>query len=561
MLGGGGAHPADLTTGPLAATDPAAISLPGMATDDRTDARTEDSQARTDRPEGSSRAPSPGPQDGKDTKDTKDGKDAKDGTRSEPATPTDDLVTTRHTLKVGRRTLRYTATTGRVVLREEVYEDDVFQGTKPKAEVFLTSYVLDRPASAGARPVTFAFNGGPGSSSVWLHLGLLGPRRVVMGDVGELSAPPYALADNPESLLAVSDLVFIDPVSTGYSRAVEGGKAKPYHGFSGDIESVAEVIRLWTSRHERWMSPKFLAGESYGTLRAAALADHLQSRYGMYLNGIMLISSVLDLGSIGLNEPDSDRAFVGFLPTYAAVAHYHGKHGRKALQTVVDEASEYASRDYPWALSRGRRLVGAERAEHVATVARLTGLSEQWVDRADLRIEHIRFFTELLRDQGLVVGRLDSRFTGPAAAGNAETFDADPSHDAISGPYAAAWSHHVRADLGYESDLHYEQISPRVNPWSYSDFEGKSVDVTPRLARAMRANPHLRVHVAYGWYDGATPFFAAREVLEQLDVPERLHENIEHRYYSAGHMMYVHEESRRRQSTDLADFVTRASAG
>lgn len=478
---------------------------------------------------------------------------------TEPATPEDDLVTTEHTLKVGRRTLDYTATTGRIVLREEVYEDDVFTGVKPKAEVFVTSYVVDQPDSAAPRPVTFAFNGGPGSSSVWLHLGLLGPRRVVMGDVGNLLPPPYDLTDNHESLLAVSDLVFIDPVSTGFSRAVEGGKAKDYHGFTGDIESVAEVIRLWTARNERWLSPKFLAGESYGTLRAAALADHLQSRYGMYLNGLMLISSVLDLGSIGLNEPDSDRAFAGFLPTYAAVAHYHGKHGRKALSTVVRAAEEYAARDYPYALSRGVRLTGSERAEHVAKVADLTGLDPQWVDRADLRVEHLRFFTELLRQDRQVVGRLDSRFTGPSAAGNAELMDADPSHDAISGPYAAAWNHHVRADLGYESDLHYEQISRRVQPWSYSDFEGRAVDVTPRLSRAMRANPHLKVHVAYGWFDGATPFFAAREVLAGLDIPAELHQNIEHRYYDAGHMMYVHEPSRLKQSQDLADFVTESS--
>lgn len=478
---------------------------------------------------------------------------------TEPAEPKDDLVTTRHTLRVGRTTLGYTATTGRVVLREEVYEDDVFTGTKAKAEVFLTSYVADRAEGAPERPVTFAFNGGPGSSSVWLHLGLLGPRRVEMGDVGELLPPPYGLVDNPESLLAISDLVFIDPVSTGFSRAVEGGKAKGYHGFSGDIESVGEIIRLWTARNERWLSPKFLAGESYGTLRAAALADHLQSRYGMYLNGIMLISSVLDLGSIGLQEPDTDRAFVGFLPTYAAVAHYHGKHGRKALSTVVSAAEEYAERDYAYALSRGARLTGKERAEHVTRLASLTGLDPAWIDRANLRIEHIRFFTQLLRDQGLVVGRLDSRFTGPAAAGNAEMMDADPSHDAIAGPYAAAWNHHVRADLGYESDLHYEQISAKVHPWSYADFEGRSVDVTARLARAMRANPHLQIHVAYGWFDGATPFFAAREVLEHLDIPAPLRDNIEHRYYDAGHMMYVHEPSRLQQSKDLADFVVRAT--
>ncbi len=215
---------------------------------------------------------------------------------TKPAEPKDDLVVTEHELKVGRTVLRYTATTGRVVLRDEVYEEGTFTGFKAKAEMSITSYVVE--AGDERRPVTFAFNGGPGSSSVWLHLGLLGPRRVLMGDAGHLLPPPYELADNPESLLSVSDLVFIDPVSTGYSRVVEGSKPEPFHGYQGDIESVAELIRIWVSRNKRWMSPKFVAGESYCTLRGAALAEHLQSRHGMYLNGLILISSVLDLSSL-----------------------------------------------------------------------------------------------------------------------------------------------------------------------------------------------------------------------------------------------------------------------
>ncbi|HET7476270.1 MAG TPA: peptidase S10 [Dermatophilaceae bacterium] len=480
------------------------------------------------------------------------------GSATKPAAPVDDLVTTRHTLKVGRRKLAYTATAGRVVLRDEVYEDGVFQGLKAKGEMFMTSYVLDDDESA-SRPVTFAFNGGPGSSSVWLHLGLLGPRRVLMGDVGALSGPPYALADNPQSLLAVSDLVFIDPMSTGYSRAVEGGKPGEYHGYTADLESVGELIRLWTTRNNRWMSPKLLAGESYGTLRAAALADHLQTRYAMYLNGVVLISSVLDLGSIGLDHPD-DRAYPNFLPAYAAIAHYHGKHPGRSLPDVLAEAEAYAARDYPWVLSRGNRLTDAERDEAVATVARLAGVSADYVHRADLRLEHLRYFTELLRDQGLDVGRLDARFTGPAESGLQEKYEMDPSHLAIAGPYSAAFNHYVRAELRYESDLHYEQISERVSPWSFKEFEGKPVDVTPRLANAMRANPHLQVHVAYGYYDGATPYFAAQEVLARLRLPADLLANIEHRFYEAGHMMYVHEPSRLAQSAHLAEFVTRCSA-
>jgi carboxypeptidase C (cathepsin A) len=474
----------------------------------------------------------------------------------------DDLHSTEHEVLIGGERVRYTATTGRVVLREEVYDDGTFTGLRDKAQVFLTSYVRQQDPEERRpepRPVTFAFNGGPGSSSVWLHLGLLGPRRVRMGDAGDLHAPPGGLVDNPESLLAVSDLVFIDPVSTGFSRSVEGGEPATFHGFAGDVESVGEIIRMWTSRHGRWMSPKFLAGESYGTLRAAALADHLQTRFGMYLTGVILISSVLDMGSIRFYEQGNDRACVSFLPTYAALAHLHGRHpDTVTLPEVIERARAYCEGDYPWALSRGLRLIGEERAAHVATIAELTGLDPAWVDRADLRIEHQRFYAELLRDRGLVVGRLDGRFTGPARAGNAETAVDDPSYDAIAGPYAAALNHYVRDELDYASDLHYELISSRVHPWSYADFEGRPVEVATRLSRAMRANAHLRVHVAYGWYDGATPFFGAEEVLHRLDIPAVDVGRIEHAYYPAGHMMYVHEASRQQQSADLADFVVRA---
>ncbi len=474
------------------------------------------------------------------------------------AEPTDDLVTTRHVLHVGEGELAYTATTGRVVLREEDHEKGTFGGNPARAEISLTSYTLD-DADPHTRPVTFAFNGGPGSSSVWLHLGLLGPRRVEMGDAGDLRPPPYDLVDNVESLLTVSDLVFIDPMSTGWSRAVEGGTPGDYHGYEKDIESVAALVRLWTSRHQRWMSPKFVAGESYGTLRGAALVAHLQERYGLFVNGLILISSVLDLGSIDFEKQRNDRAHALYLPTYAAIAHHHGKHGERSLEDVLAEAEAYAARDYPWALTRGNRLGVQERAEAVATVARLSGLTEDYVDRADLRIEHWRFFTELLRDERLSVGRLDARFTGPAGSALAENMDADVSHDAITGPYAAAWNHYVRAELGYASDLHYEQITSRVHPWSFKDFEGRPVDVSPQLERAMRQNPHLRVHVAYGWYDGATPYFAAEDVFAHLRLPAEALDRIERAYYPAGHMMYVHEESRVRQSRHLADFVVRSS--
>ncbi|MFB4276467.1 S10 family peptidase [Nonomuraea sp. MTCD27] len=469
---------------------------------------------------------------------------------SKPAAPADNLVATSHTLPSGQS---YTATTGTMVLREEVITDGKFEGLRPKAEVFVTAYTLDG-AEPLSRPVTFAFNGGPGSSSVWLHLGVLGPRRVVMGDAGALLPPPYGLADNEESLLRVSDLVFIDPVSTGFSRAAEGEKAEPYHGFTGDLESVGEVIRLWTTRNGRWMSPKFLAGESYGTVRAAGLADHLQSRYGMYLNGVMLISSVLDFITGEFNE-GNDLAYALYLSTYAAIAHYHGLHGDRPLAEVLREAEEYAGGDYLWALTRGNRLTPEERAAAVARVAALTGLSEDYVDRVNLRIEHIRYFTEVLRSRRQIVGRLDGRFTGWDPDSGREHFTADPSMDAIMGPYSAALNHYLRSELGYANDLPYEVLTSRVRPWSYKEFENAHVQVASRLAAAMRANPHLRVHVACGYHDGATPYFAAEHTFAHLPVPAELAGNVEFRYYEAGHMMYVHEPSRLAQSADLAAFV------
>ena len=267
----------------------------------------------------------------------------------------------------------------------------------------------------------------------------------------------------------------------------------------------------------------------------------------------MAVSRLMSVLLFGVGPMDA--------PTYAAVSHFHGRQGRRALRPLLTEAEAYAARDYPWVLSRGDRLTAAERADAVATVARLSGLSGDYVDRADLRIEHLRFFTELLRDQRLVVGRLDSRFTGPAESAIAEMTETDPSYDAIVGPYAATFNAYVRDELGYRNDLHYEQITSRVHPWSYKEFEGRPVDVSPSLERAMRQNAHLRIHVAYGRYDGATPYFAAEDVLAHLRIPDALRTNIEHASYDAGHMMYVHEPSRRQQSADLADFVTRASAG
>ncbi|HVK24748.1 MAG TPA: peptidase S10 [Actinokineospora sp.] len=483
-----------------------------------------------------------------------------DATADGPTTPepTDDLVTTSHTLTVRKRKLAYTATTGRLVLRKEVVTDGTFDGHVPKAEVFVTAYTLDG-ADPATRPVTFAFNGGPGSSSIWLHLGVFGPRRVVSGDAGGSVPPPYGLVDNQETLLTHSDLVFIDPVSTGFSRAVKGEKPGDHHGFQADLESVGEVIRLWTTRHGRWVSPKFLAGESYGTTRAGGLAQHLQSRHGMYLNGLILISSVLDFATLHFTD-GNDLPYALYLPTYAAIAHHHGLHGDRPLAEVLAEAEEFATRDYPWALNQGSRLSTEDRAAAVAKVAALSGLSEAYVDRVDLRIEHTRFFVELLRDRKQTVGRLDGRFTGWDADYGSERLREDPSMSAIMGAYTAGINHYLHAELAYRKDLPYEVLSLSVNrDWSFKEFENAHVTVADKLAAVMRANPHLKIHVASGYTDGATPYFATEHTLAHLPIPAELRDNIEVAYYPAGHMMYVHEPSRIQQSKDIAAFVKRAS--
>lgn len=479
--------------------------------------------------------------------------------------PTDDLVTTEHTLTVrdltgvdaAERELRYRARTGRLVVRREVSGDKGFEGHTAVAEMAVTSYEVlgddDEPDTG--RPVTFVFNGGPGASSVWLHMGVLGPRRVVMGDAGSLRPPPGGVADNAETLLASSDLVFVDPVSTGWSRVRSGRQAKEFHGFTGDVESVSELIRLWVTRNDRWLSPKLLAGESYGTLRAVAVAKHLQERHHMPVNGIALISMVLDMGTIRFH-PGNDRPYPAFLPTYAALAHFHGVAGTDVtVEEHVAAAAEFARGEYTAALAAGSRLDPEQRARVVARTAELTGLSEDFVDRVELRVEHLRFYAELLRHRRQVIGRLDGRFVGHEDDYAHEQISTDPFITATGGPYTAAFLHYVSTELGYRNDLPYKVLSELVHPWSYKEFEGRSVTVADDLGTLLRRNPFLRVHVACGLYDGATPFAAAEDTLAQLRVPEQARERIETAYYPSGHMMYLHEESRLTQSADLARFV------
>lgn len=479
--------------------------------------------------------------------------------KQEKTPPKDNLVETQHSITIGGREIKYTVTTGTIVMKEETPDrEKEAEGEKPRAQFFFVAYTKDDVEDKSKRPLTFSFNGGPGSSSVWLHLGVLGPRRAVLEDDGNLPKPPFHLTDNEYSLLDQTDLVFIDPVNTGYSRPVEGQKPKEWHGFKKDITSVGDFIRLYTTRYNRWLSPKFLIGESYGTTRSAGLSGYLQERHGLYLNGIMLISVVLDFTTIDFNL-NNELPYILFLPAYAAAAWYHRKLKiRRPLQTLLKEVEKFAAGEYTAALMKGDTLPKRERALIVEKLARYTGLSPEFIERSNLRIIDQHFFKELLRDRGQIIGRLDSRFTGRDRLGVTATPEYDPLLANTFGPYAAAFYDYVRSELKFESDLSYEILSEFVHPWSFAEFEGRYVDVGETLRSAMTQNPHLKVFVANGYYDLGTPYFATEYTFNHLGLHESQRGNVSMGYYEAGHMMYIHLPSLAKLKDDLTNFMRSA---
>ncbi len=470
--------------------------------------------------------------------------------------PEEKQVQTQHTLTLDGVVIAYTATAGTILLHEEKEKE----GPKPKAAVFYVAYTKDGVDDPATRPITFCFNGGPGSSSVWLHLGLFGPRRVDLGDEGHLPEPPYRLVDNAYSLLDETDLVFIDPVSTGYSRAVPGEEAKQFHDFARDIASVGEFIRLYTTRNGRWLSPKYLAGESYGTTRAGGLSGYLAEQHGLYLNGIMLISSILNFQTAYFH-PGNDLPPILFLPTYAATAWYHGRLAPELqadLRVTLAEVEQFAIGDYAAALMLGSDLPEADQARIAARLARYTGLDPAIIERNNLRVNIHRFVKDLLRDQRRTVGRLDSRFTGIDRDAAGENHEYDPSYANIQGPYTAALNDTIRRDLKFESDLPYEILTGKVRPWSYERFQNAYVNVADTLRRALSINPHMRVLVANGYFDLATPYFATRYTFNHMDLDPSLRDNITMTYYEAGHMMYIHIPSLAQLKQDMVAFLRNA---
>lgn len=493
-------------------------------------------------------------------------------------------VVTEHSLTLpDGKSLRYKAITGYLLLRDTVTEQNKAQDEesedaepeapaepkknekpvdptkgKPKAQVFFVAYVAEDVGDPAARPLTFAFNGGPGSSSVWLHLGGLGPRRAELSDAGEALPPPTKLVDNESTWLPKTDLVFIDPVSTGYSRPAPGEDAKQFWGYKEDIQSVGDFIRLWTTKYGRWASPKFIAGESYGTTRAAGLSDYLQSRYGLYLNGIVLISSVLNFQAIEFS-PGNDQPYPLFLPSYASAAWYHKKLSADLQQLTLPEllskVEQFAENDYQRALSSGDRVSPEEKNSVAAQLARFTGLTQQRFLQLSLREPDNLFFADLLWDQNRTLGRFDSRFTGVRSYPGTDREDSDPSDEAVDGPFTSAFYTYVRQDLKYESDLPYERIA-EVRPWLFA--RNRYLDVSEDLKKAMNRNRYLRVMVCCGYYDLATPYFAAESVVHTLNLDPAVRNNLTLSFYDCGHMVYLETASRKKLKSDFEQFVDSA---
>ncbi len=444
----------------------------------------------------------------------------------------------------------YTAETATIVLKT----DD----GKPRASVFHVSYLRKGVKDPANRPVLFAFNGGPGSSAVWLHLGALGPKRVAFeADGTRPPTPPARVTENPQSILDLTDLVFVDPVSTGYSRAADEAKSGEFHGLEEDIESVGDFIRRWITDHERWSSPKYLLGESYGAVRAAGLARHLQSRFGMSLNGIVLLSGLLDFRTLD-GSPGDDLANLVYLPSFTSVALHHGKiQGDR--ETLVAAAREFAFGAYSAALLKGADLPAVERDATAKRLAELTGLTEKfWTDH-HLRVDPTVFRAELLRDKGLLIGRFDARVTEPTADPAVPAAGGDPSYDYPYGAFSTAMLDYLASGLGWKDEQPYEILTGKVNPWRWGNANNP-VNVGHRLSQALADNPHLRVLILCGHTDLATPGEGiAHSLRHMLDLPAARRSAIRVAWFDAGHMFYLNPPDLAKMRADLTAFLAPAA--
>jgi carboxypeptidase C (cathepsin A) len=471
----------------------------------------------------------------------------KDSPKDSPPPPkVIEPVVRESSLEIDGKKIPYKVTTGKLQLQE----DD----GKARASIFHVSYERTDTKDMSARPVMFAFNGGPGSSAVWLHIGVLGPKILKLpGDGTTAPFPPARVVDNPLSVLDVCDLVFVDPVSTGYSRAEKDVKPGDFHGVDQDIESVGDFIRRWITDHDRWTSPKYLLGESYGGIRGAGLASHLQSRYGMNLNGLVMLSSLLDFSTLQPSQ-GSDLAYEVFLPALTGVAHFHKKiqGDRDAL---VKESTSFAFGEYAAALLKGNDLDAATRATIAAKLGRLTGIpAETWLLN-DLRLSSTAFRAELLRKEGKVIGRFDGRVAWDTTDRASQSPEYDPSYSLAYGAFSTAMLDYLGRELGYKEDRPYEILTGKVHPWSWNS-NNAVVNLSGRLASAMRDNPHLRVLVMAGHTDLATPpESVAHSVRHMLDLPANAKANIATTYYDGGHMFYLNPSDLVKCRADIVSFI------
>ena len=484
----------------------------------------------------------------KDVAEKKNAGNEKDKEESE----TPPLSVTQHTATIDGNEIAYTATAGKLLMKNDAGDD--------KANIFFVAYTKDS-ADQSKRPVTFCFNGGPGSSSVWLHLGMLGPQRVKMSDDPKPLRPPHQLIENPFSLLDTTDLIFIDPVGTGFSRPAKGEKKQQFHGYDEDLRSVGQFIHDYTTKYGRWGSPKFLLGESYGGLRAAGLSGELQKRYRMYLNGIVLVSAVVDFQTLHTGDRN-DLAYSLFLPSYAATAWYHKALGEELQSLSVDEvftkAKTFAHGPYMQALLRGDALSEEQRSDVISELSKFTGLSAEYLDQANLRVSMRQFGKELLRSRKRVVGRFDSRYTGIDSDHVGSSAEHDPSGVVFYGPFTSAMNQYLRDVLEVKEERIYEILTSSVQPWDYSEFTNRYVSASSTLRTSMRDNPYLKVFAACGYYDLATPGFALEHTRDHLNLPTELRANFTTEYYEGGHMMYVHEPSLKKLRGDLLKFYKTA---
>jgi carboxypeptidase C (cathepsin A) len=493
-------------------------------------------------------------------KPPKESKEAAQKTASESTPPKEESSVTEHTIRIGGQAISYKATAGTILLKDAKGE--------PTASIFYVAYTRNDVKDLSQRPIAFLYNGGPGSSTVWLHMGAFGPRRVITANAGPTAPAPYKVDDNANCLLDKADLVFIDPVGTGFSHAVGKSTDKDFWGIDQDADSIGQFIDTYVNRNDRWNSPKFLIGESYGTFRSAALGNYLQSHDGMDLNGIVLISTVLDMSTLTFRQGD-DMPYVYYLPSYAATAWYHKvlKNRPADLNAFLTQARHFATTEYAEALIKGSSLSAEERADVLKKLSAFTGLSEEYLSRAGLRVKLGQFMEELQRSRGLTTGRLDARFSGPTFDLLGEYAAYDPQQTAITGAFTAAFNHYLRQVLKFGGDKQYVTMNSQADvDWDWKRKRGANefgssgtASVMGDLKQAMISNPHLQIQIENGYFDLATPFLATEHTMDHLGLPEDLEKHIHFEYYDAGHMMYLRDASLAKLKANIAQFIDSAS--